>query len=179
MLHDERFSISQERGFGEWFQYAQTTTATALLVLLAVRARALVLLTWAAIMAYVALDDSLQLHERAGVTVGGWLGVTEAVGLAAEELGQLIYQGSLGLVVVPLLVYSHFRATGPARKISVGLFLLGAAFVGCSIVADNLGLLLGVQPLNLLEDGGELLVMSVTVWFLWLWLEALRASPDT
>lgn len=172
------FSIKRDGGYAERFQYLQLLALGTMLLWLFAHMRRLVLLLWAGLFVYLACDDALRLHERAGARIADAWAYPDALGLRARDWGELSAALAAGLVAVPLLVTAWRRAFGPARMIARDLSLLLAALLSCAIGVDMLQVAwadswLGT-PLVLLEDGGEMVVTSVAVYYVLQWAVAPR-----
>jgi hypothetical protein len=63
LFYDVNFSLQQEQGFAEVFQYLKEYWATLLLVILAVRTKNLLYVSWALLFGYFLVDDSFGVHE--------------------------------------------------------------------------------------------------------------------
>lgn len=161
------FDLGAERGYGELIQYLKAIWIALLLLTLLQRLRAPVFLAWAALFAYIAADDWFGLHERAGEWAGArWPERGDWV-WHAGELGFLVGVVVMFLVVaVPL----HRRERGRSREVSRRLFWLAAALGAVGVGVDAVHHLLfdapwADVPFTVLEDGGELVLMSVIVAF--------------
>lgn len=159
--------LPAEGGWSEQFAHAKQATVAALLLVVGRRTGWPLLVAWAAVFCFALGDDRLQVHERAG----GWLARTLALpegvaGLRAQDLGELAVWGLVGVVPLAAVVVLHRRSDGPARRAGRGM----AVVVGCyvffgvvvdqlhAVAADSLDLALGT-----VEDGGELVVLSLAV----------------
>lgn len=161
------FDLAFDRGYGEFFQYVQTIWAGAMLVLLAARRRAPVFAAWAAVCGFLLLDDWLQLHEWFGPVFASIIGQ----GQSAVIVGELIWLGTVGALLFAGVAPLHLRAREEALRVSAVLVVLFGLLVLFGVVVDAVHhaflehpVLAG--PLALLEDGGELIVMSLIVSFL-------------
>ena len=170
-LGNPRFSLGHDLGYAEFFQYFKTASIVLLLAALWWRARQPVYAAWAALYAYLLGDDALQFHERGGEAVAGFLQFENGLGLRAVDYGELTVSAGLGLLVLMVIFFSYLKSAPAARHASQDLVLLLAGLVGFGvgvdmlhIVADGgrLGALLG-----LIEDGGEMVVVSFTLWYLY------------
>lgn len=161
------FDLGVDRGYAEFFQYLKIGWSAALAILLWRRARNLVFAVWALVFAVYVTDDWFQLHERAG---------SEAAALfpevpAAWHVGELAMTGAVGVVLVALVWWTYRRADAMGQRATLTLALLMSALVAVGIVLDAVHhvLLTGPAfdvPLTTLEDGGELLLMSVVAAYL-------------
>lgn len=162
------FDLGIDRGYGEFFQYVHTLWAGALALLLAVRARTAVLGAWALVCGYFLADDWLQLHEHYGVVIGSRL---PELGAMSTHVGEMVWMAAVGVVAVVVVGVAHARASSEWRAVSAMLMVLFGVLVLFGVVIDAVhSALLGIATLDLvlttIEDGGELVVMSLVVTFL-------------
>jgi len=66
LLPDNLFSIGQDRGYGEFFQYTKELWVAILLFLLGLRKRKFLYIIFAFLFLYFLIDDALEVHERFG-----------------------------------------------------------------------------------------------------------------
>jgi hypothetical protein len=166
---DERFSLDNESGYAELYQNAKELVAALLAGAYLLRKREPLYLCWSGIFTYIFLDDTFQLHE----TVGAWISARErisgAFGLRPVDFGELIVSGAAGLGVCVSLVVAWRRSGATARRVTrtlIGL-LLSLAFFG--VLMDMLHVL-ATGPweyrLGIIEDGGEMIVVTALLWAL-------------
>lgn len=182
---EQTFDLSTERGYGEFFQYVKALWIVLMLLGLWRLTRQAVLVAWAGVFAWIALDDALMLHERGG----GWLaehtGVVASTGQYANHVGEGVYFALAGIVVAAGLALAHRFVSGPDRVLSWRLVVLGAVGVFFAVGVDAVQVPFYVDDpdgvadvlLTALEDGGELTLLSVVAAVL---LTALlqRLVPD-
>ena len=162
------FDLGADRGYGEFFQYAKWLWSALLLAVLAVSARMPVAWGWMAACLYLLVDDAFLLHEQAGwafrdmIPGGpGW----------AVHTGELLFMGAVGLAILITVTVTH-RLTAPElRGISWVMAALIAGMALFGVVVDAIHHLLFPGPglrsfFTTIEDGGEMLVLSVIVAFL-------------
>ncbi len=163
MPGDPGFDLGVERSFGEIFFMIMTIWAASLLVRLAMSLRSGAMLGWAIAFGYLFVDDWFTVHERVGGPIGRRLAIDFHAG---ETLWLLGLAGIMGLVLVVL----HLRSRGEPRAISAVLFGLNLVLLFCGVVLDlahgRLTDMTFDPYVTLLEDGGEIAVMSVVVAFL-------------
>lgn len=172
MLEDDpanwRFSLSEEGGLGECWEYVlSAATATALLRLWA-RTRCSVYAASAAVFAWVLLDNAVELHERGGTALAPffrWLGA----GVLAPDVGELVVFAAAGLAIIALIFPSVRHGIGRDAVLALApvACVFGAAFFGVgadfvhsevhSLASENLA----DQVLGFIEDGGELAMLSL------------------
>lgn len=162
------FDLGVDRGYGELVQYLKSLWAGALAALLAVRRRAAVLAAWALVCGYLLADDWFQLHERFGAAFAERV---PALGSLANDVGELVWTGGVGLVLLTVVAVTHVRAAARDRAVPAVLVVLFGVLVLLGIVLDAVHhTILEIPafdvPLTTLEDGGELVALSVIVTFL-------------
>lgn len=178
-LHTDRlpgvnFSIERDAGYAERFQYLQMLALAGGLAWLALKWREWGLAGWAGLFCYLVFDDALQLHERAGRRIAALLDYPDALGLQAKDFGEMSAALLVGVVLLPPLIAGHALARPRARALARDLCVLLAGLLAFGIGVDMLHSAMAQSALNtpiaLLEDGGEMLVMSVAVCYLAQWL---------
>lgn len=170
------FSITADGGFAEVFQYVKELWIASMLVALAVRAwrsarsraSCAVYLAWAALFAYLLADDLFQVHERVGESMAARAGFEGMIGLRAGDLGQLLVTAFAAVVLLGGVFLGHRWADRTGRAMSASLFVLVLALGGFGVVADTIHALVSSLPvldsvLGVLEDGGEMVIMSLAV----------------
>jgi len=162
------FDLGADRGYGEFMQYAKNAWAMLLLFVLLLRRRSAVYAAWAVVCAYFLVDDAFQLHEQAGWAmadaVPGWGG-------AAVHIGELTLMALVGLVLVVVVAATHIRAAPPDRGVSIVLAGLFTVLIVVGVGFDAIHHLFFTDavfdaPFTTVEDGGELLTLSLIVGFL-------------
>lgn len=167
------FALNTDLGYAEWFQYLKTFWMVVILIVLFRRTRAVFYLAWSFFWGYVLLDDSLRIHEQVGVWIAGHLSVLSGV-QDAKDVGELAVYVVVGTLFLIPLVGAHTRAPRDQRDVALGLAFFAGLFVLFSVVLDIVGGLAGVllssrlvrYGFDFLEDGGEMIVLSFAVSWL-------------
>lgn len=174
LLPSDRWSISRDHGFAELFQYLKYVAICLALGHLFIRTRLRVMLGWMAVFGFLLLDDAGRIHERFGLLFAASTHLPNIGGLRARDIGELVFALLAGLLVLPLVIFGWLRGAPPARAISTDLALLLVALAGCGVGADFVHRLLSLSSMDvlagLIEDGGEMLVLSVTCAYLTQWV---------
>lgn len=169
MLTSELWSIERDRGFAEMFQYFKYVGIMLALAGLFRRTRLPVLLLWIGVYGCLLLDDSMRIHERFGLDIAAWAHLHGFGGLRGRDLGELIYAALGAAVLTPVLVLGYLRSSPMARAICDDLLLLLIALLIFAVGGDTIHRLLSSTTFDALagivEDGGEMLVLSVTCWY--------------
>lgn len=169
--YDRKFQLDQDRGYGEIYQYIKLFWITLLLGWMTLCAREPVYAVAAALFFYLLLDDSLMVHETLGGHLADWAGMTPAFGLRSQDFGELAVYGLVGgtFLLAGWMAYRYSSAF--ARRTSFwllgGVLALAAFGAGTDLIHQMLAHRFAWMhvPLLLLEDGGEMLVVSVICWF--------------
>ncbi|WP_448621136.1 hypothetical protein [Geodermatophilus sp. URMC 65] len=185
VVHEARFGIDvqdpspwlleADGGWSEVWGYCLQATLVLSLLVLAVRTRHAVWAAWALLYAAALADDGMRLHENKGAWLAEMLGKKlwfppdGFLGLRANDLGEVLVWGLLAVVPLGLVVLLHRRSDRWNRRGSIAVAVLVAAYVFFGGVVDQLHVLVLDTPLEgvmgTVEDGGELVVLSVTVAF--------------
>ena len=162
------FDLGTERGYGEVFFQMLIGWSIVLLVVVAVRTRAWIMLLWAVFALYLLADDYFTVHER----IGTWFAQTVLyVGPLSTHIGEALWLLTIGVLLIVSVAIAFRFSTTEARRttLTVGaLFGALALFgVGVDILHSPFIDLPIVDPLFIaLEDGGEIAVMSLLVTYL-------------
>lgn len=176
---DPRFSLEEDRGFAEVFQYVKLFWIAVLLGALAYVTRHPAYVPWSLLFAYLMLDDAMQIHERLGERLAGRLDVGPAIGLRPQDFGEWAVSAAVLAGFLLLLGGAHWRASRRPETVSTPLFALLLALAVAGVAFDALHVAL--RPLAhtvlvLAEDGGEMLVVSVACWYAFATWEQARSS---
>jgi hypothetical protein len=169
LLPNPLFSIEGERVYAEIYQYIKELWIVVLLISLAMRRANSLYLSWALLFFYVLLDDSLAVHERLGSLIVSWFDFHPGFGLRAQDFGELMVFFFFGAILFVLIAITYYLSGFADRRISKYLFSMVALLVFFGVVLDMVHQIVKhslVKPvLGMIEDGGEMLVMSVITWF--------------
>lgn len=174
MLSSELWSIQRDRSFGEMFQYLKYLGIMLALAQLFRVTRLRVLLGWIGVFAFLLFDDSMRIHERFGLHASAWLDLPTFGGMRGRDIGELLFAALVAAVLLPVLGFGYVRGSAVARAVSTRLAVLLAALVMFGVGGDVIHRLLSGTDLDVLagmvEDGGEMLVLSLTCYYVAQWL---------
>jgi hypothetical protein len=189
LLGNPLYSLGQDGGYGEMFQYLKYYWIAIMLGLLWSRTRERVYAAWMLLYAYLLCDDALGIHERAGGAIAELWGYHDALGLRDQDFGELTVSAMAGCVLAALISTLYLRAASEAKNVSKDLALLLGLLVFCGVFLDMLHMVVQGPlrgALAVAEDGGEMLVVSVVCWYVlnllerrgdapaWLWQTVVR-----
>lgn len=181
LISNEAFSLDKDRGYSEIFQYIKEYWIALLLSFLAVQKRTLLYFSWSLLFFYLLLDDATELHERFGFLISNRLNFTDMFSLRAIDFGELIVSAGAGLFFLILIGITHRFSDRSSRKTSKSLIILLFALTFFGVIVDMLHIVFKTPLLDAIfvsiEDGGELMIMSLIVCFVFSSLE--RFTTDT
>lgn len=166
LLQGRPFSLEADNGLPEAFQYVKQFWIALCMVTLFRRTREVVYLGWTVVFAFLLLDDAFQFHESFGQWLGSRYSVPVAFGLRPDDIGELLFASFIGGVTVLLIGFGYWRGNADARTVSRDTAFLVVVLAALGVGVDVLHVItyfkapmLG-QLLLILEDGGEMLVVS-------------------
>lgn len=166
--------LETDGGHAEQFGYVQQAAIAVLLLVLALATRRGVFVAWGALYACALADDSLRLHENKGAWLADRIGEhfwfpDGLLGLRANDLGEMLVWGLLGVVPLAAAILLHRRSDPSTRRDSLALAALLALYMFFGGVVDQLHVLVMDTPIDdavgTLEDGGEMIALSLTLAF--------------
>lgn len=160
------FSLVMERGFGEAAQYAKGLWIVFGFLGVAWRTGERAYATWSVVFGYLVVDDLFTVHEDVGRGLAASLHLPSAFGLRAEDFGELLVFAAIGTATAALVAAAYAAGSATFRRRALHVAVLLVAFAGFAGFADMLHIAVsGFAPLghafDVVEDGGEMLVMSV------------------
>ena len=166
-----RLSIDLDGGYPELYQYVKEAWVVIMLVTLAVRTRVVGYLGWAVLFCYALCDDCLSLHERYGLRLAESLGFESRLGLRPEDFGELAVTAAAGGVALVVVAAAYLFGGPGFRRVSRHLAGLVAALAFFGVVVDMVHVVfmhnrVANFVLATLEDGGEMVVMSLVAGYL-------------
>jgi len=175
LFDESNFSISQDGGSGESFQYVKLLWITTIFFWLVFHHHRFGLVGFALLFAFFLLDDMIQIHEKLGDLAAAPFTNLAALStfsnLQADDFGELIVTGLLGLVFFPVIFLLYRRADGALRQVFQVILAMLAIFLFFGIGMDIINGFINSNVVRYLflfiEDGGEMLVTSIICWYAW------------
>lgn len=183
-LYNPLFAIETDLGLAESFQYVKEFWIFLMLCALARKYSQLSYLSWGSLFFYILLDDAGQIHERLGRLISSYFHFHSLFGMGADDMGQLCVYSLVGLLFFLLLLPALLQGYKDFRRFSLQWGMIFAALTFCGVGIDAINI--ADQPLwirglaTLLEEGGEMVVMSVAVAYLFrsLSLTTIRGNTE-
>lgn len=200
LLRGRPFSLEADNGIPEAYQYVKQFWLVLCMAALFRRTRAMVYLGWMLVFAFLLLDDAFQFHEHFGKWLAAQHALPVAFGLRPDDIGELLFAAGFGGVTAMLIGFGYWRGDSHARAVSRDIAILVVALGALGVGIDMVHVItyfkapLLAQFLLMLEDGGEMLVVSLMVAYslnvlshrghstvdLWAWLRSVVSrSPRT
>lgn len=157
------FSIETDQGYAEVFQYIKEFWILMLLCFMAAKRRQVIYFGWSILFLYLLFDDSLQVHERLGSILSSRLHIQPGFALRPYDIGQIGVSVLFGILLFSVLGFAYFLSNDTAKQVSKRLFMLVLCVAFFGVVVDMLHVAIpaGALILGIIEDGGEMVVMSV------------------
>lgn len=174
-------NLEEDRGYAEMFQYLKYCWVLILLLLMVWKKKVWQYSAWMPLFAYFLVDDFFQIHEWAGNLFATHFTFVPPFGLRLEDIGELTASVIAGGVLFIPLLFAYRSASSVCRKVFFDIALLVVLLIFFAVGVDmvhgaidmgwKVSFILGV-----IEDGGELLSMSLIVWYVF--LMTVRSDTD-
>lgn len=174
-------SIEVERSYADIYQYIKEYWIVLILSFVVLKRYSALYLGWFLLFFYVLLDDTLQIHEKLGLSISNNLNFLSAFNLRAEDFGELIVSACAGLFFLIFIGTAYRFGDRLSREISRSLIRMLLVLALFGIFFDMIHIAIKspiLYPiLGLLEDGGEQIVMSVIASFVFFLPERINSAP--
>jgi len=162
------WSIKKDFGYAERYQYIKEGWIVLLLFIMAIKRSHIIYLTWSTLFMYLLLDDSLRIHERMGSYLFIYFKLQPAFNLRGQDFGELGVSMLFGSLLFLFIGCAYLFCDTVAKQISKHLFILVLALAFCGVFVDTFHRAIPFGPFGksirvLVEDGGEMLIMSIIV----------------
>ncbi len=168
-FNSTRFAIWREGGIGELFQYQKEFWLGLVFLYVGLKRINPMFIMWSLIFFYLLADDSLKWHETMGLIVANVTGLPSIFGLEPQIQGQVVYAAGIGLIFFSVIAALSWLRGRDAVNFSLRMFALLGLFAAFAVVLDWVYHLTQGKTVHhymaTLEEGGEMLVLSVIVWF--------------
>ncbi len=156
-------------GYPEGFQYLKYLGLVLIIAYLVAYEKRFSYLPLFVLFAFLLVDDVYQLHTRAGFALVDQLNPLSYSGAKPEIIGQLAYVFIMAIFFIGLFIWSYNWTKKHNRKSLMKIFVFLGAFFFFGVGVDLLHTFLGEEHryaaiLTLIEEGGEMLTLSILVW---------------
>ena len=165
---NSNFSLEKDFGYSEIFQYIKEYWSFLLLFLVFIDKRKLTYLIWSAFFMYLLLDDSLSIHENVGEYLANYFNIQPKFNLRAVDFGEILVSFLVGFIFLILFLFTYIKGKIEEKIIikNLAILVFALAFFGVFIDVLHIALPFGENKLAVIEDGGEMFVMSIIIWYI-------------
>lgn len=164
------YSLAKDHGFPEWYQYIKESSIVCFCILNATLQNRRSFFVWVPLFVYLLMDDSLSIHETAGSLISNALEFPEWMGLRAQDLGEITVSLMAGSIFLPPIIIGGLRADARTQWMHLAVAFLVGVLVFFGVIVDMVHSLLTGGKMRALativEDGGEMVAVSLIVAFL-------------
>lgn len=166
-LQTSLLDITADRKLPEFFQYFKFLAICLFLKRAADRRGQWQFYSWILFFTYLLLDDSMKIHEKCGKLLTKLPDLEPLFGLDMHNFGELAVSLIAGSILIIPLIWAYLSGTSAFRAISHRLVVLIGILVFFGVAVDNFSLFRTDFRLagELIEDGGEMLAVSVIDWY--------------
>lgn len=172
------FQLNAETGLASIWNYGKLMVSTAALVLIWKREKGVSLIIMTGLFLFLLLDDYYEIHDHVARALGEQISITALDSLHPQNRGELFVYSVILAIAAPLLWLAVRRVTPPSRAfvgaLAAGVVMIGLFGVAVDVLHGALDAMLGGvsdvigkifnRLMTILEDGGEMIAMSVCVW---------------
>lgn len=160
--------VSLDNGIAEHWQYVKWALLALLLAFMSLGRRSVVYLAWALLFLYLLIDDSQQIHETYGRKIASALEFQPALGLRAQDFGELAVTAIAAVPLFSFLAFAYLLTSQrDPRTFTHDMIVLVVALAFFGVGVDMLEIAIPWSSartiLNLVEDGGEMIVATFMV----------------
>lgn len=165
----EHFDLGLDRSYGEMLMYLKFGWIVILGFMLARIRRAAVFAMLALGSFILLVEDALILHERIGWRLNTLILETmpalEGLGILSVQIGELLWLGGVGVLILVGFIISFRRANARDRKDALSIALFFAVLAFFAVIVDTIHSFFGLGSVGdtiftVIEDGGELVALT-------------------
>lgn len=161
------YNISTDRGYAEFYQYMKYFWIIILLIYIIRSTKSFSYISWIVVFTYFLFDDALEIHENVGRLLVKSFDFYPPLHIRLQDIGELEVFAIVGIILLAIIIWAKFHGSISFKKrsIDLGIFMVGFVFFG--VFFDMLSSIFNgvVVGLGMIEDGGEMIVMSLTLWY--------------
>lgn len=189
-IRNPAFELNRDLGVPESYQYVKEFWIVILLAWFIYKIKNYSFSGWMFLYLYLLFDDMLRLHEELSTFFFARLGiVSEDIvykGFRYQDIGELGISLTFGIFFVLLISFAYKGENSENRNIykTLTTLLFSLLFFGIGIdmaaqLIPNTANKLLIIFVKILEEGGEMLVMSFTCWYVYTLTGAISLNKQT
>lgn len=162
------FSLSQDRGYSEIFQFVKEFWIATLLFYCAIAGKRALPAAWGMFFSFLLADDALLLHEHLSKKLDGYVGFVPMLGFRGQDFAELAILIPAGILLTAVIFLAYYISDKASRRDYSGFFYILALLVFFGGFMDMIHSLAASKVVAILfgtlEDGGEMVVVSLAAW---------------
>lgn len=161
-------SLNVDQSMPEAFQYVKELWIVLILTITYSRRKETVYLIWILLFGFFLVDDFARIHENLG---GNIAQISSSLNFISKDLGEFLGVLIIGMLFLIVFLFAFFKAKRKDKRASVALGFLVSALLFFGIAVDLIhsafksSSMVIYEFLALVEDGGEMLVMTLILWY--------------
>ncbi|MDW7755960.1 MAG: hypothetical protein SCH68_12435 [Brevefilum sp.] len=169
LLNSSLYLLSRDRGFAEFFQYTKELWIAVMFLLLGIKKRRGIFYVFSLLFTYLMFDDSFEIHENLGRVIAETFQIQSWLGLRGVDFGELLVSAVFGLLFLAALILFFIISDQITRRIALYMLAMFGLLALFGVVGDMVEVIVRNRDVSrilvIIEEGGEMLVMSVMTWF--------------
>lgn len=166
-------SLGRDHGYPEIYQYIKEFWIVVLLLSILARTRVIGHGVWALLFLYLLFDDARKIHETFGKYVATRLEYTSYFGIPGRDLGELAISAMAAAAFLTALIWPYMRGAHGFKRVTRHLLALLVALAFFGVFLDTLHSVFRQWEHSwdfwiVAEDGGEMVVMSLIAWYVYM-----------
>ena len=166
------YSLGKDGGYPEIYQYVKEFWIVLLMLSVYLKTKEIGHILWVMVFAYLLFDDAIRIHERVGSIIAKNLDFTPIFGLRPQDFGELAVTVIALVLLLTPIGFFYLRASSMFKKITRDLLLLLLIIGFFGVFVDMVGIVVswpqGRFLLGIIEDGGEMIAISMLAWYVFL-----------
>ncbi len=174
LLNSSLFNIGGDGAYAKIYQFVKLLWVIILLAYVLKSTRCSGYVSWILVFTYYLFDDALQIHQSIGSYIANNFDsyVSQYLTLQPRHFGEWVVLAMAGTFLSAIVAWAYFRSPYPFKRISNDMLLLVIALVFFGVFID-LAAAVKLGPvvkfsLGTVEDGGEMVVVSLILWYVFL-----------
>lgn len=163
------FAVTRDRNIPEFYQYAKEIIIVGMLIILFFRYKQKVFLFLSFLFGFLFIDDAFQTHEAGGRLFAHVMSSQRFLGLRSNDFGEVIIWSFFAIIFLLCLLSPYCKTILFYQRIVIAymkwLVLLTFFAGGVDMAHTLFHKISWNQLLGVVEDGGEMIVMSFITWY--------------
>jgi hypothetical protein len=170
------FAVQLDGGFAEFYQYLKELWLCIILFVIFFRSRQPVFAVCALMAGYFLLDDAFMLHETLGMKLVFHLNLRPHLLLRSQDWGELLVMSFFSMLFLSSLLLLMKNASPKVRDFVRLIWPYALLLLFFSVLMDMVDIMISGWGAFLLEDGGEMVAMSLLLWRIWRFYQPFRTG---